>query len=198
ATMKKMYEQVIGRQLERQKLIHAAEKKGPSLVEPDDDALETERKMRKKKERKHHKKHHHHHHKRSRHYDDIDNDDDNRSDSGLSDDDDERQGKRRTHRDRKSRRDRHSLWLGHVRGVEGQLVVIIIIGVVPPVQALMVKIALRPARAVDIMRAVHRRRVATKGDRPSRKVLTVDEVSVLDSRLADVVILRPVAEVCGC
>ncbi|KAF4717602.1 hypothetical protein FOZ62_006424 [Perkinsus olseni] len=50
ATMKKMYDQVIGRQLERQKLIHAAEKKGPSLVEPDDDALESERKKRKKKE----------------------------------------------------------------------------------------------------------------------------------------------------
>ncbi|KAF4749185.1 hypothetical protein FOZ63_013195 [Perkinsus olseni] len=48
--MKKMYDQVIGRQLERQKLIHAAEKKGPSLVEPDDDALESERKKRKKKE----------------------------------------------------------------------------------------------------------------------------------------------------
>ncbi|EEQ97900.1 hypothetical protein Pmar_PMAR025524 [Perkinsus marinus ATCC 50983] len=48
ATMKKMYEQVIGRQLERQKLIHDAEKKSPSLVEPESDALEAQKKKKKK------------------------------------------------------------------------------------------------------------------------------------------------------
>mmetsp|Transcript_572 Transcript_572/g.467 ORF Transcript_572/g.467 Transcript_572/m.467 type:complete len:121 (+) Transcript_572:72-434(+) len=57
ATMKKMYDQVIGRQLERQKLIHDAGKRESSLVEPEGDALEMQKK--KKKEKKHHKKHHH-------------------------------------------------------------------------------------------------------------------------------------------
>ncbi|KAF4660265.1 hypothetical protein FOL46_006195 [Perkinsus olseni] len=204
ATMKKMYDQVIGRQLERQKLIHAAEKKGPSLVEPDDDALETERKMRKKRE--------------AAGLSLTTVIDENRLEvSGAVLDVflllrgsiikniiititkgavttttatmvmmatvvtvDNRmmtmKGKENAGRIVRGSQDETGEdwefdWVGLcaplTSGGMGRCS--------HAVQALMMKIDLRPARAVDIMLAIDRRRVATKGDRPSRKVLTVDE-----------------------
>ncbi|KAF4658887.1 hypothetical protein FOL47_007792 [Perkinsus chesapeaki] len=47
ATMKKMYDQVIGRQLERQKRILDAEKRESTLMEPEGDALEMQKKRKK-------------------------------------------------------------------------------------------------------------------------------------------------------